>query len=136
LAQLPRQVRQRVLIRTDSGGGTHEFPGLAQPARAAARLLGGVHHHRRRAAGHPQDSRPRVAPAHDAEGEVRPGAWVAEITGMLDPSAWSSGMRVIARKECPHPGAQLRFTDIDGHRFTCFGTSTRGRQLADLIVGR
>jgi Transposase DDE domain group 1 len=75
-------------------------------------------------------------PPHDAEGEVRPGAWVAEITGMLDPSAWASGMRVIARKKCPHPGAQLRFTDIDGHRFTCFGTSTRGRQLADLIVGR
>ncbi|GAA0365765.1 hypothetical protein GCM10010151_64620 [Actinoallomurus spadix] len=45
-------------------------------------------------------------------------------------------MRVIVRKERPHPGAQLRFTDIDGHRFTCFVTGTRpgGRrgQLADL----
>jgi hypothetical protein len=41
-------------------------------------------------------------------------------------------MRVIVRKERPHPGAQLRFTDIDGHRFTCFATSTKGRQLADL----
>lgn len=40
------------------------------------------------------------------------------------------------RRERPHPGAQLRFTDIDGHRFTCFVTGTRpggGRgQLADL----
>jgi len=34
--------------------------------------------------------------------------------------------------ERPHPGAQLRITDIDGHRFTCFATSTRGGQLADL----
>jgi Transposase DDE domain group 1 len=41
-------------------------------------------------------------------------------------------MRMIARKERPHPGAQLRITDIDGHRFTCFATSTRGGQLADL----
>ena len=35
-------------------------------------------------------------------------------------------------KERPHPGAQLRFTDIGGHRFTCFATSTRGGQPADL----
>ena len=41
-------------------------------------------------------------------------------------------MRVIARKECPHPGAQLRFTDIDEHRVTCFATSTRTGQLPNL----
>ena len=62
----------------------------------------------------------------------RPGAWVAELTGMLDLAGWPKGMRVIVRKERPHPGAQLRITDIDGHRFTCFATSTRGGQLADL----
>ena len=41
-------------------------------------------------------------------------------------------MRVIVRKERPHPGAQLRFTDIDGHRFTAFATDARKGQLADL----
>ena len=41
-------------------------------------------------------------------------------------------MRVIVRKERPHPGAQLRFTDIDGHRFTAFATDTKRGQLADL----
>jgi hypothetical protein len=45
-------------------------------------------------------------------------------------------MRVIARKERPHPGAQLRVTDVDGHRITAFATNTRpggsGTQLADL----
>ena len=51
---------------------------------------------------------------------------------MLDLAGWPEGMRVIVRKERPHPGAQLRFTDIDGHRFTCFATSTKGGQLADL----
>lgn len=51
---------------------------------------------------------------------------------MLDLSAWPGGMRLIVRRERPHPGAQLRFTDIDGHRFTCFATGTRTGQLADL----
>ena len=45
-------------------------------------------------------------------------------------------MRVIVRKERPHPGAQLRITDADGHRLTAFATNTTpggpGRQLADL----
>ena len=45
-------------------------------------------------------------------------------------------MRVIVRRERPHPGAQLRLTDRDGHRLTAFATNTApggpGRQLADL----
>ena len=32
----------------------------------------------------------------------------------------------------PAPGAQLRFTDLDGHRFTAFATDARKGQLADL----
>ena len=63
---------------------------------------------------------------------MRPGAWVAELTGLLDLSSWPEGMRVIVRKERPHPGAQLRFTDLGGHRFTCFATGARHGQLADL----
>jgi hypothetical protein len=71
-------------------------------------------------------------PADDGDGQVRDGAWVTDITGLLDLDGWPGGMRVIARKERPHPGAQLRFTDIDGHRFTCFATDTKKGQLADL----
>src|ERR1700741_3421588 len=71
-------------------------------------------------------------PAYGGGGEVRDGAWVADITGLLDLDGWPAGMRVIVRKERPHPGAQLRFTDIDGHRFTCLATGTRKGQLADL----
>jgi Transposase DDE domain group 1 len=41
-------------------------------------------------------------------------------------------MRMIVRKERPHPGVQLRFTYLDGHRFTCFATDTKTGQLADL----
>jgi hypothetical protein len=45
----------------------------------------------------------------------------------MDLAAWPKGMRVIVRKERPHPGAQMRFTDPGGQRFTCFATSTKGR---------
>lgn len=66
-------------------------------------------------------------PAYDADGKVRDGTWVAEVTGLLNPTtmaAWPNGMRVIARKERPHPGAQLRITDIDGMQVTAFATNT------------
>jgi hypothetical protein len=132
LAQLPRHLRRRVLIRADSGGGTHDFLAwLTTPGRRLAYSVGFT------ITEDIQDAILKVparawTPACDAGGEVRPGAWVAEITGMLNLSAWPAGMRVIVRKERPHPGAQLRFTDLDGHRFTCFATSTKGGQLADL----
>ncbi len=41
-------------------------------------------------------------------------------------------MRLIVRKERPHPGAQLRLTDADGMRLTCFATNTSGRPIAEL----
>ena len=132
LAQLPRHQRRRVLIRTDSGGGTHEFlDWLTRPGRRLAYSVGFT------ITEDVQEAILKIparawTPAYDADSQVRPGAWVVEITGMLDLSSWPMGMRVIVRKERPHPGAQLRFTDIGGHRFTCFATSTRSGQLADL----
>jgi Transposase DDE domain group 1 len=132
LAQLPRHLRRRVLIRTDSGGGTHEFLNwLTRPGRRLAYSVGFT------ITEDVQEAILKIparawAPAYDAEGQLRPGAWVAEITGMLDLSSWPAGVRLIVRKERPHPGAQLRFTDIDGHRFTCFATSTKTGQLAGL----
>jgi hypothetical protein len=132
LAQLPAGQRKKVLFRADSGGGTHDFLAwLTRPGRRLAYSVGMT------ITSEIEDALLKVpakawAPAYDADGTQRPGAWVAELTGMLDLSAWPKGMRVIARKERPHPGAQLRFTDIGGHRFTCFATSTRGGQLADL----
>ncbi len=132
LAQLPCHLRRRVLIRADSGGGTQDYLAwLAKPGRRLAYSVGFT------ITGDVQDAILKIpdrawTPAYDAGGQIRPGAWVAEITGMLDLANWPEGMRVIVRKERPHPGAQLRFTDIDGHRFTAFATSTKGGQLADL----
>jgi Transposase DDE domain group 1 len=132
LAQLPRRQRRRVLIRTDSGGGTHDFlKWLTSPGRRLHYSVGmTITEDMHQAILQLPD---RVwEPAYDAGGQVRPGAWVAEITGLLDLPSWPEGMRVIVRKERPHPGAQLRFTDIGGHRVTCFATDTKRGQLADL----
>ncbi|WP_024801209.1 IS1380 family transposase [Nocardia sp. BMG51109] len=134
LRQLPWQpgyrVGRKVLVRTDSGGGTHEFLDyltarhlqysvgflLTETTAAAADLI-------------PDQA---WAEAYDADGNVREGAWVAELTGLVDLTGWPPGMRVIVRKERPHPGAQLRFTDRDGLRLTAFATNTRTGQLPDL----
>jgi Transposase DDE domain group 1 len=136
LAQLPAQARSRVLARADSGGGTHEFLAWLRGRRLQYSVgIGGS------AVPGLEDAVRAVpvgawTPAYDSAGKPREGAWVAEITGLLDLSGWPPGMRVIARKERPHPGAQLRLTDIDGNRITCFATSTRRGQLADLELRR
>jgi hypothetical protein len=123
-----------VLIRTDAGGGTHEFLNWVTSRRLKYSIGFNLTDDICTAILALPDQAWQVA--YDAEGQVRHGAWVAELTGMLDLSGWPKGMRLIVRKERPHPGAQLRFTDVDGHRFTCFVTGTRpggGRgQLADL----
>src|SRR5258707_8267939 len=132
LAQLPAAQRRKVLIRADSGGGTHEFlTWLTRPSRRLQYSVGMV------ITAAIEDAIGKIParawpPAYDSDGIQRPGAWVAELTGVLDLEGWPKGMRVIARKERPHPGAQLRITDIDGHGVTCFATSTKGGQLADL----
>lgn len=56
-------------------------------------------------------------PALSADGtELRDHAEVAEITELAEVSNWPEGTRMIARREHPHPGAQLTFTDASGRR--------------------
>ncbi|MEU0942423.1 IS1380 family transposase [Streptomyces canus] len=133
LAQLPKRYRRgrQTLIRTDSAGGTHDFVSwLAKRGRWLSYSVGmtvteAIHEHVLKV--------PASAwtPAVEADGEARDGAWVAELTGKLL-HGWPKGMRLIARKERPHPGAQLRITDADGMRITCFATNTTGRPIAEL----
>jgi hypothetical protein len=125
---------RKILIRIDSAGCTHELldwivgqrlsysVGFTLPDRIVDEL-----------ALVPDTD---WQPAYDADREPRDGAWVLEVTGLLDLTAWPQGMRVILPKERPHPGAQLRLTDADGRRLTAFATNTPPgaphRQLADL----
>lgn len=131
LAQLPGgRPGKKVLIRADGAGGTREFVTWLTKRRLAYsvgftlpfmtpelyRLI-------------PEEV---WTPAYDADGQARDGADVAEFTGILNLKDWPAGMRVIVRRERPHPGAQLRFEDIDGYRLTAFATNTARGQLADL----
>ncbi|MER0477842.1 IS1380 family transposase [Streptomyces sp. Edi2] len=133
LAQLPKRYRRgrRTLVRTDSGGGTHEFANwLTARGRWLSYSIGmtitdAIHQAVLKV--------PASAwtPAVEPGGEVRDGAWVAEIGGDCL-KGWPKGMRLIVRKERPHPGAQLRFTDAEGKRLTCFATNTPGTAIAGL----
>ncbi|GAB3970010.1 IS1380 family transposase [Actinoallomurus acanthiterrae] len=133
LQQIPSRLHKQVLIRTDSGG-TREF--LTWVASRRLKYSIGFNLTEEICEAILELPKEVWQVAYDADGQGRAGAWVAELTGMLDLTGWPKGMRLIVRKERPHPGAQLRFTDVDGHRFTCFVTGTRpggGRgQLADL----
>jgi hypothetical protein len=139
LRQLPthkagRRPGRRVLIRIDGAGGTHDLLDWLVSQRVSYSVGFTL----------PTDVLPLIAkipkavwtPAYDADGKICDGAWVAELTGLLNLSGWPTGMRVIIRKERPHPGAQLRLTDVDGNRITAFATNTAaggpGTALPDL----
>ncbi len=126
--------RPPILIRCDSAGATHAF---AQACRVQ-----GVGF----SFGHRVDARVQDAvdtlnrghgwyPAVDTDGGIRDGAWVAEATTLVDLSSWPAGTRLILRKERPHPGAQLRFTDADGMRVTAFITDTPPGVIAGQLAG-
>ncbi|MFD9073299.1 IS1380 family transposase [Streptomyces lasiicapitis] len=133
LAQLPKGYRRgrQTLIRTDSGGGTQEFVAwLAKRGRWLSFSVGmtitdAIHHAVLRVPASAWTA------AVESGGEIRDGAWVAELDGDVL-KGWPKGMRLIVRKERPHPGAQLRFTDADGLRLTCFATNTIGTPIVQL----
>ncbi len=135
LAQLPdpRRPGKNVLIRVDGAGGTHGLIDWLTRRRLAYSvgfsLPGDLATIQKTLASVPASA---WTPAYDSDGQVRPGAWVAEVTGLFDLTGWPAGMRLIVRRERPHPGAQLRITDHDGHRITAFVTNSTRGQLADL----
>jgi hypothetical protein len=117
LAQIPAEHVENIeiLIRADSAGATHGTADhcrrcnlrfsfgyeLTEPVRSAILQT-------------PEDAWIAALEQDDRE---RENGQVVEITDRLDLSAWPTGSRVIVRRERPHPGAQLSFTDHDGYRF-------------------
>lgn len=119
-----------MLVRTDGAGASHAYLSWLQKQRVSYSIGFGLTDAMVTALTDVPESAWSVAV--DAEEEVRDGAWVIDATGVLDLSSWPSGMRVLIRKERPHPGAQLRFTDADGLRLTAFATNTVRGQVQDL----
>ena len=137
LVQLPEHERAQALVRADTGACSkaflHHITNLELEYSIGFSAREGV-----QAA---IEAIPEQAwrAAVDSDGDHRDGAQVAELTGWMPvptkptrsparfgPQHWPDGMRVIARRERPHPGAQLRLTDHNGWRITCFATNTKG----------
>ena len=70
--------------------------------------------------------------ALDHDATERPNGEVAEITDRVELSSWPQGSRLIVRRERPHPGAQLSFSDHDGHRFQAILTDQPDENIAVL----
>ena len=130
LAQLPQAAStQPILVRADTGGATHALTDYLRERGIGFSIS------------LPTDERVRAAvlaipqgawtPATDATGQPRSGAEVAELA-TLELAGWPQGTRAICRREDPHPGAQLSFTDADGHRFQVFLTDQPDPDLAAL----
>ena len=113
-----------ILLRVDSAGASHELLDwcregqiefsvgydLTETVRAAILQI-------------PEDD---WVCSLDQDGHARPNGQVCEITEHLDLTSWPQGTRVIVRRERAHPGAQLSFTDHDGHRFQAILTDQTG----------
>ena len=140
IAQVPAAHRKKLLIRSDGAGASHDLlDWLTEQGEVRGRSL-------EYSVGFPITEKVRDAidlvptrvwtPAIDAEGGVRDGGDVAELTGLLNLTGWPAGMRIIVRRERPHPGAQLSlFEERDGWRYQAVATNTThapGQQLAFL----
>ena len=135
LGQIPAEYVETlpILVRADSAGATHGLIDycrdanmrfsvgyeLTVPVRAAILEI-------------PDDA---WVPALDQDGSERENGEVAEITDTVDLSAWSAQdepTRLIVRRERPHPGAQLSFTDHDGYRFQAILTDQTDENIAEI----
>jgi DDE family transposase len=138
ITQIPPACRGRLLVRADGAGATHELlDWLTAQGQVRGRRL-------EYSVGFPTKNVALTSaittvperawtPALDAGGEIRGGADVVEVTGLLDLRRWPEGMRVILRRERPHPGAQLSLLEeADGWRYQAFATNTIAGQLGFL----
>jgi len=140
IAQVPATHRRKLLIRADGAGASHDLLDwiTAQDAKRGRSLEYSVGY---AITDKVRDAIARVPksawkPAITADGEPREHGDVVEITGMLNLSSWPTGMRVIVRREHPHPGAQLSlFEHADGWRYQAVATNTtaaKGGQISFL----
>ena len=137
LAQLPIDaITTEVIVRSDSAGWSHGFVNECRD-RHVRFIIG---HQLTVEIASVLVNLPKRAwsPAITADGsDWREHAEICEITHLVGDvfdtaRAWPSGLRMIARRELPHPGAQLTFTDIDGHRYQVFVTDLADTDIAYL----
>jgi hypothetical protein len=117
LAQIPAEYIEslEILMRADRAGATHELADYCREGRMRFSFGYDLTDSVRQAILEiPTDA---WVPALDQDGTIRENGEVCEITERLELSSWPEGSRLIVRREHPHPGAQLSFSDHDGFRF-------------------
>jgi hypothetical protein len=130
LEQIPRRYVEtiEILVRADTAGATHALLDycreedlrfsvgyeLTEPVRTAILEI-------------PEDA---WVPALEQDGSQRDNGEVAEITDMVELTGWPQGSRLIVRRERPHPGAQLSFSDHAGYRFQAILTDQQDERIA------
>ncbi len=132
LEQIPAEhiSDMEILVRADSAGATHDLLDFCREGRLQYSV------------GYELSEQVRAAILKVAEkqwiaslttdGSPRPNGQIVELTDLLDLTAWPTGSRVIVRRERAHPGAQLSFTDHDGHRFQAVLTDQPGPDIQTL----
>jgi Transposase DDE domain group 1 len=133
LGQLPQSALDgEILARSDSAGASHDLAGCCRECDVRFSFGYAITEPIRQALLALEES--AWQPAIDQERQPREGAWVTELTAKVNLPGWPEGTRLICRRERPHPGAQLTFTDLDGHRFQCFITDQTDQDIAALEV--
>jgi hypothetical protein len=132
LAQIPAEQIEsiEILVRADSAGATHETADHCHDGNL--RFSFGYELTETVRAAILQTPDEDWVPALDQDGTERENGEVVEITDRLDLCTWPEGSRLIVRRERPHPGAQLSFTDHDGYRFQAILTDQTDLDIAVL----
>jgi Transposase DDE domain group 1 len=132
IAQIPAEHVEGIelLLRADTAGATHKLLAFAREHRIGYSVGYELSDAVRAAILATPDANWRATVAQD--GAERPNGEVCEITAGLDLSTWPTGSRMLVRRERPHPGAQLSFTDHDGYRFQATLTDQTGPNIAEL----
>ena len=119
-------VRRPLRVRTDSAGCSHGFVWGCRSRNIGFAVVARTNEQVHAAISKVLADEGRWSPARHQDGSVREGAAVAELTDLLDLSAWPPGTRLIVRREPLHPGAQQslfpslayrywgHYTDADG----------------------
>jgi hypothetical protein len=130
LGQIPVEHVETIelLLRVDSAGASHELLDWAREAQIRFSVGYELNEAVRAAILETPDG--DWACSLDQDGAERPNGQVCEITEQLDLSAWPAGSRVLVRRERAHPGAQLSFSDDDGHRFQAILTDQASADIA------